>query len=179
MPAPSRANCLACSYTVTSMPTLRSAAAVASPPMPAPMIATLRGFAIPIPVLRRSEACLFQCLAARLRRQRIQKSLHGRPLLARFHQREVIMLLGIGNETQPRCMRDRRNGHAPVGAMLRHGSRHRIVRARLVPVAVGTRAIEQAVNEDAGACPLVAVDHDAGWVRERSAHRAFRVQSLE
>src|SRR5215475_1655710 len=113
MPAPSRANCLACSYTVTSMPTLRSAAAVASPPMPAPITATLRGLGISHPnflsmilgscSLRGSEARLFQSLAARLRRQRIEKRLHRRALLARLHQSEVIMLLGIGNETQPGC----------------------------------------------------------------------------
>src|ERR1043166_3154004 len=155
------------------MPTFWNAAAVASPPMPAPMIATLRG--IPYPrISSGSEARLLQRLAARLRRQRIEKRLHRRPLLARLHQREVIMLLGIGNETQPRCMRDRRNGHAPVGAMLRDGSGHRIVRAGLVPVAVRSDAIEQAVDQDARAGPPIAVDHDAGGVSECGAHGAFR-----
>src|SRR5882724_5889898 len=46
MPAPNLANCAACSYTVTSMPTRRSAAAAARPPMPAPTIAIVRGLVI-------------------------------------------------------------------------------------------------------------------------------------
>src|SRR6267378_4454416 len=39
-------NCSACSYTVTSIPTRLRAAAVARPPMPAPIIAMDRGLAI-------------------------------------------------------------------------------------------------------------------------------------
>src|SRR5208282_1629376 len=40
MPAPRRANCGACSNTCAAIPTRCSAAAVAKPPIPAPMIAT-------------------------------------------------------------------------------------------------------------------------------------------
>src|SRR5262249_27088818 len=39
MPAPTRANCRACSYTWTSAPMRRNVAATAKPPMPAPTIA--------------------------------------------------------------------------------------------------------------------------------------------
>src|SRR5579872_3882461 len=46
IPAPSLVNWAACSYTVTSMPTRRSAAAAARPPMPAPTIAIDRGLGI-------------------------------------------------------------------------------------------------------------------------------------
>src|SRR4029453_9149463 len=97
------------------MPTRRSAAAVASPPMPAPMIAIDSGLAIPVPARAvsvdgflhfvrtasgRPKTCLLQRRAARVRRQRIEEGLHRRPLLARLHQRKIIMLFGKGNETQ-------------------------------------------------------------------------------
>ena len=54
------------------------------------------------------------------------------------------MLFGVRNEAEPGRMRDRRNRHAPVGAMLRHRGCDRIVRARLIPVAVGPRFSKQA-----------------------------------
>src|SRR6185436_18822832 len=97
------------------MPTRRSAAAVASPPMPAPMIAIDSGLAIPVPAravsvegfLRfvrtasdRPKTCLRQRRAALVRRQRVEKGLHRRPLLPCCHQRKIIMLFGKGNETQ-------------------------------------------------------------------------------
>src|SRR4029079_1592879 len=139
MPAPSRVNWAACSYTVISMPTRRSAAAAASPPMPAPTIATDRGLAIAPPDFSqasgRPKARLRQRRAALFRPQRVEKGLHGGSLFARLHQREIIMLFGKGNETQVRRMGHRRDGHAPVGAVLRDGCRHRIMRARLIPVA--------------------------------------------
>src|SRR6266571_103652 len=121
MPAPSRANCAACSYTVISMPTRRSAAAVASPPMPAPIIA-------------------------------IDRSLD-------------ILPPGFSLSVRPAEIRP-----APV----RRG--HRIMRARLIPVTVGSHAAEQPVDQDAGAGALVAVDHDAGGIGERGAHRLFGTQ---
>ena len=76
-------------------------------------------------------------------------------------------------------MRDRRDGHAPVGAVLRHRGGDRVVRARLIPVTVRARRAEQAVDQDAGAGALVAVDHDAGGVGERRAHRVLRAQAFE
>src|SRR4051812_40404794 len=141
MPAPSRVNWAACSYTVTSMLTRRSAAAAARPPMPAPIIAIDRGLAIAPQTFSsasgRPEPSPCQCRAAFIRRQRVEKGLHGGSLLARRHQRKIIMLVGKGNETQVRRMGHRRDGHAPVGAMLRHGCGDRVMRARLIPVAVG------------------------------------------
>ena len=41
---------------------------------------------------------LLQCRAGFRRRQRIQKRLHRRPLFARDHQREIIMLFRQRNE---------------------------------------------------------------------------------
>src|SRR5438093_11376295 len=76
-------------------------------------------------------------------------------------------------------MRDRRNGHAPVRAVLRDRSRHRTVRARLIPVTVRARAAEQPVDQDPRACPLVALDHDAGRVGERGADSVFGADTLE
>ena len=108
-----------------------------------------------------------------------QKRLHRRALLARGHQREIIMLFRQRNEAEARGMRHRRDGHAPVGAMLRHGGGDRVVRLRLIPVAVGTRIAEQPVDQDARAGALVAVDHDAGGIGERRAHRILRVQAFE
>ena len=143
------------------MPTRRSAAADASPPMPAPMIATERGFAknfYPDVISGWAKPRLRQCVTTFLRRQRIEKRLHRRTLLSRRHQREIIMLFRERNETEFRRMRDRRNRHTPVGAMLRYGSRDRIMRARLIPVTVRPVIAEQAVDQDPRARPLVAVE---------------------
>src|SRR6266852_3928304 len=76
-------------------------------------------------------------------------------------------------------MRDRRNRHAPVGTVLRHGGGNRIVRARLVPVAVGPRLAEQTVDQDARTGALVAVDHDAGGIGERRLHGLPRGLAFE
>src|SRR5258708_2974841 len=46
IPAPSLLKCAACSYTVASIPTRLRAAAVARPPMPAPIIEMGRGVAM-------------------------------------------------------------------------------------------------------------------------------------
>src|SRR5260370_17063650 len=174
IPAPSRMNRAACSYTVTSIPTRLRAAAVARPPMPAPIIAMDRGLAIDsrspgICRLSRPEARLRQRRATLLGGECLQKCLHRGTLLARRHQREIIMLFRHRNEAQPRSLPARRNGHAPVGAMLRHRGCDRVVRARLIPVTVRARVCEQPVDQDARARALVAADHDAGGIAERRA----------
>src|SRR5215475_13031196 len=187
MPAPSRVNWLACSYTVTSMPTRRRAAAVARPPMPPPTIATESCPAIaspdlwrgPLSRLCRSESRPRQCRTSLLRRQRVEKGLDRRPLLARLNKREIIMLFGQRNETEAGCMGDRRDRHAPVGAMLRYSRRDRIMRAWLIPIAVRPRIAEQPVDQNAGARALVAVDHDAGGIGERCANRLLCVSAFE
>src|SRR5262252_11069152 len=110
------------------MPTRRSAAAVASPPMPAPMIAILRGFAIVparLPISSRPEAGARQRGSGLFRFKCLEKRSHRRPILARRSQREIIVLFGERNETQVGSMRDRRNSHAPVGAMLGDGGSNR------------------------------------------------------
>src|SRR5258706_11069318 len=76
-------------------------------------------------------------------------------------------------------MRDRRDGHAPVGAMLRYRRRDRVMRARLIPVAVRTGVSEQPVDQDARARALVAVDHDAAGVGERGPHRRSEEHTSE
>ncbi len=89
--------------------------------------------------LRGPKSRLRQRRAAFLRRQCLQKRLYRRALFARRYQREIIMLFGKRNEAQARGVRDRRDGHAPVGALLRHGGCDRVMRARLIPVAVRAR----------------------------------------
>ena len=89
------------------------------------------------------------------------------------------MLFGERNEAQSRRVRDRRDRHAPIGAMLRYRRGDRIVRARLIPVAVGPGLAEQPVDQDAGAGALVAVDHDAGGISQCGAHCGFGAQPLE
>src|SRR6266700_2547658 len=173
------------------MPTRLSAAAVASPPMPAPTIATESGLAIasPTPFVARlelrvvllswPESGLLQRRASLIRAERIKKGLHRQTLFARYHQREVIMLFRQRNETEADRMGDRRNGHAPVGAVLRDGGRHGVVRTRLVPIAFRARTAEQPVDQDARAGALVAVDHDAGGIGERGGDGLLRAQAFK
>src|SRR5450631_2086825 len=92
---------------------------------------------------RRPKPRLRQRRAALLRRQRLKKRLHGGASFARGYQREIVMFFGKGNEAEAGGVGDRSDGHAPIGAMLRHGGGHRVMRTRLVPVAVGTRGSEQ------------------------------------
>ena len=99
--------------------------------------------------------------------------------LARGDQREIIMLFRQRNESKSRGMRDRRDGHAPIGAVLRHGGGDRVVGLRLVPVAIRSDVAEQPIDQDARAGALVAVDHDAGGIAECRAHGVLRAQSLE
>src|SRR6202023_4052830 len=113
---------------------------------------------------------LYQRRAALLRRERLKKRLHRGAVFARRHQREIIMLFRQRNEAEAGGVGDRGDGHAPIGAMLRHGGGHRVMRTRLVPVAVGARSAEQPADQDPRARPLVAVDHDAGGGGERRAH---------
>src|SRR5712672_201471 len=97
---------------------------------------------------RRPNARLHQRRAALLRRQRPEKRLHGGALFARRHQREIIILFGKRDEAEAGGVGDRRDGHAPIGAMLRHGRGHRVMRTRLIPVAVGARISEQPADQD-------------------------------
>src|SRR5213080_3491965 len=48
-----------------------------------------------------------------------------------------------------------------------------------MPVAVRAHAAAQPVDQAARACPLVAVDHDAGRVGERGADSVFGADTLE
>src|SRR4030088_3111981 len=82
---------------------------------------------------RRPKARLHQRRAALLRRQRPEKRLHGGALFARRHHREIIILFGKRDEAEAGGVGDRRDGHAPIGAMLRHGRGHRVMRKPLDP----------------------------------------------
>src|SRR6185437_10689475 len=63
--------------------------------------------------------------------------------------------------------------------MLRDGGRNGIMRARLIPVAIGTRIAKQAIDQDARARALIAVDHDTGGIGERRSHRLLYRLSFE
>ena len=60
---------------------------------------------------------------------------------------KIVVLRCDRNEPKAKRVRDRLDGHAPVGALLRDRSRHGIMRARLVPVAGWPRAFEQNVDQ--------------------------------
>ena len=68
-----------------------------------------------------------QCRTTFLRRQRCEKCLHRRTLLASRHQRKIIMLFRERNEAKSGGVRDGRNGHTPVGTILRHRRGDRVV----------------------------------------------------
>src|SRR4051812_45654490 len=89
------------------------------------------------------------------------------------------MFLRERNETEANRIGDRRNGHAPVGAVLCDGRGHRVVRAWLVPIAFRAHTTEQPVDQDARAGALVAVDHDAGGISERRDDGVLRAVTFE
>ena len=80
----------------------------------------------------------------------------------------------LADRAQARGMRDWRDGHAPVCAMLGYRGGDGVVRLRLVPVAVGTRACEKTIDQNTGAGALIAVDHNTAGVGERGAYRGLR-----
>src|SRR3954465_935789 len=133
----------------------------------------------PNQALRRPESGPLQRGARFVRTECGEKGLYRRTLLARRHQREVIMFLRERNEAEADRMGDRRNGHAPVDAVLCDRRGHRVVRAWLVPVAFRARATEQPLDQDARAGALVAVDHDAGGISERRDDGVLRAVAFE
>src|SRR3954462_9035204 len=133
----------------------------------------------PNQALRRPESGPLQRGARFVRTECGEKGLYRRTLLARRHQREVIMFLRERNETEADRMGDRRNGHAPVGAVLCDRRGHRVMRAWLVPVAFRARTTKQPVDQDARAGALVAVDHDAGGISERRGNGLLRAMPFE
>jgi len=89
------------------------------------------------------------------------------------------VFFGEGNKAKIRCARDGCDGHSPIGAFLRHRGRDCIMRSRLVPVPVWASLTEQAVNQDARASPLIAIDHDAGGIGDCRTHSLFGTQTLK
>src|SRR5690348_4606010 len=94
------------------------------------------------------ESGALQSRAGLLRGKRVKKRPYRRPVLAYGHERKVIVLLGKGDEAEIVSPRDRGDRHAPVGAMLRHRCCDRVVRTRLIPIAVRARFTEQPVDQD-------------------------------
>ena len=74
------------------------------------------------------------------------------------------MLRRDRQKAKPVKARNRRNGDAPIGAMLCDGGRYRIVRARLIGIADRLGAAEKAVDEHACTGTGIAVDHQNSWV---------------
>src|ERR1700741_10950 len=73
------------------------------------------------------KSSLHQRGASFVRGERVEKRLHRRPVPARRHQRKIIVLFGKRNKAELGRMRDRRDGHAPIGATLRHRSCDRVM----------------------------------------------------
>ncbi len=95
------------------------------------------------------------------------------------HQQKIVILRRQRQEAEPVELRHRLDRHAPVGTTLCHRGGDRVVRARLVGIAGRPFAAEQLIDQDACSRPGVAVDHQAGWVGERSLCRLRRGLALE
>ncbi len=120
-------------------------------------------------------------IRSRVRRiaQRREKRLDRGPVAAAFDQQEIVVLGHERQEREPVHPRHRLDRHAPVGAALRHRSRDRVVRARLVGVSRAASSPDQLVDQDARAGAGIAVDHEARGIGQRGFHRLFGALSLE
>ena len=81
--------------------------------------------------------------ASFVRGERVEKHPHRRPVPARRHQRKIIVLFGKSNKAEIGRMGDGRDNQPPIGAALRHRCCDRVVRTRLIPVAVRACVTEQ------------------------------------
>ncbi|GJE44266.1 hypothetical protein AEGHOMDF_3454 [Methylobacterium soli] len=84
------------------------------------------------------------------------------------------MFLGQRQEAEPVGAGHALDRHAPISPALRHRRRHRVVGAGLVPEAGGPDALQQTLDEEAGARAGVAVDHDRIRIRQDRPHRRLR-----
>ena len=89
------------------------------------------------------------------------------------------MLFREWDEAQTRRPCDRFDGQAPIGAFLHHGSGNGIVGARLVPVSLRPGRSKQLVDQDPGSRALVAVDHQASGIVQRTAQGIAACSAFE
>src|SRR5262249_5300174 len=108
-----------------------------------------------------------------------EEGLHGRALTAAFDQQEIVVFGCDREEAEPVELRNRLDRNAPVGTALRDGGSDRVVRARLVAVAGRPRTLEQPVDQHTRAGAGLAVDHQAGGIRERGLDRLGGASTLE
>src|SRR5262249_46077672 len=99
--------------------------------------------------------------------QRGEKSGDRGAIAAAFDQEKVVILGRDGREAEAVKTGNRLDGDAPVRAALRHRGGDGVVRARLVAIAGGPRAVEQPVDEHARSGTGIAVDHQAARIAER------------
>src|SRR5512143_3500534 len=108
-----------------------------------------------------------------------EEPLHGGATPAVPWDDEVVPLREEGEEAQAVFARHRLDGDPPVRAPLLHGDGDGVVRLRLVGVAAGPGAREEAVDDDARAAPGVAVDHEARGIAGRRRGGALGRLPLE
>ena len=99
--------------------------------------------------------------------QRLEESAHRRPLAAALHQQEIVVLRRDRQKAEAVELGHRLDRQPPVGAPLRDHRRDRVMRLRLVGVTGRLLALEQSVDQHAGAGAGIAVDHQRGRDRQR------------
>ena len=98
--------------------------------------------------------------------RRFWKSLQKiqRTMAAAFDQEKIIVLGRDRKKFETVQPGHRFDRDPPIGAALRHRRGDRIMRLGLIGVARWLRPCEQFVDQDAGAGPGIAVDHQAGGI---------------
>src|SRR5215831_7208160 len=81
--------------------------------------------------------------------QRGEKSGDRGAVAAAFDQEKIVVLGRDRQKTEPVKTGNRLDGDAPIRAALRHRGGDGVVRARLVAITRGPRAVEQPVDEHA------------------------------
>src|SRR5262249_44457036 len=99
--------------------------------------------------------------------QRGEKSGDRGAVAAAFDQEKVVIFRRDRQKTEPVKTGNRLNGDAPIRAALRYRGGDGVVRARLIAVARGPRAVKQPVDEHARSGTGIAVDHQAARIAER------------
>src|SRR5262245_22458228 len=95
----------------------------------------------------RTKTALGQSLADFGLLQEPAEGLHRRPVPAKARDREVILLVLVGQETKVAPGGNGGDGEAPVGPSLSHSRRHGIVRPGLGQVAGRAGSAKQAVDQ--------------------------------
>src|SRR5215472_5349283 len=108
-------------------------------------------------------------LAHSLIAQRSEKRRDRGAVVAAFDQEKVVIFGRDRQEAEAIKTGNRFDGDAPIRAALRHRGGDGVVRARLVAIARGPRAVEQPVDEHARSGAGIAVDHQAARIAERGS----------